>query len=69
MGIRRTYGSGNKENRDPLEVTVETNGEPASTRIIDLCKSGKLHNGNKPFLQKRPVNLYPRNKTRTKKLS
>ena len=48
MGIRRTYGSGNKENRDPLEVTVETNSEPASTRLI--CKSSKLHNGNKPFL-------------------
>ena len=53
MGIRRTYGSGNKENRDPVEVSVETNGEQASTRIIDLCKSGKLHNGNKPFLQKK----------------
>ena len=51
MGIRRTYGSGNKENRDPLEITVETNSEPASTRLI--CKSSKLHNGNKPFLQQK----------------
>ena len=53
MGIRRTYGSGNKENKDPLEVTVETNSEPASTRLIYICKSSKLHNGNKPFLQQK----------------
>ena len=51
MGIRRTYGSGNKENKDSRRVTMETNGEPASTRITN--SSEKLHEGTKPALRKK----------------
>ena len=67
MGIRKTYGSGNKENKDSLKVPLETNGDESFSGI--LSRSEKVHEGNKPVLQKIQVNLYPLKKTETRKLS